>query len=236
MNFKFIEKSVIVIPFVYSGYRLEGAEKVRFRCLFKNAEGDFPYTLDLEEDNKETDDADGKYTITLDMSKYDILPGRYAFDLSLVLESGSFVTLKSKTGCHIDVVPEVEGLYKPNGDIYFGADYIVEVGVTDGLRYFKKSSGDAECWGIIQLTAEKVNVLSIGLTEIIATFAAPALFTNCDCIHVSPYHYYNIGGRALYRSGTNNLEMSAILLSSSVPDFTVGDTLFMNITIKGRWK
>ncbi len=144
MNFAFTEKTLIVIPFIYKGYRLEGTERVRFRCLFKNPGGDFPYTLDMEEDNKGSENEDGYYTVTLDMSKYDILPGRYPFDLSLVLESGSLITLKSQSECFVDIIREAEGLYKPNGAIYFGADYYCDVGESEGWDYEKRASGCLE--------------------------------------------------------------------------------------------
>lgn len=112
LNYEFIENSVIMIPFVYKGYRLEGDEKIRFRCLFKTKEGDFSYVLDMTEDNVNEAGKDGRFTITLDMGKHGIIPGRYTFDLSLVLESGSTVTIKPQTECYIDVVPGVKGTEK----------------------------------------------------------------------------------------------------------------------------
>ncbi len=159
MDFEFIENSVVIIPFVYKGYRLGKNEKMRFRCLFKNTEGDFPYTSELEEDNKLISGTDGKYTITFDMGRYGILPGRYEFDLSLVLESGSLVTVKSKDGCCINVVPAAEGLYKPNGEVFFGADFIVEEGSDELWHWRKYNSGAAECWGAVNhLLTEEVAV------------------------------------------------------------------------------
>ena len=146
MNFEISENTVLAVPFIYKGRRLEENERVRFRCMFRNHEGDFPYVLDMEEDNKGESGPDGKFTISLDTSKYGIRPGRYSFDLSLVLESGSIITLMRKSDCQIKITATEDGLEKPNGDIFFGADFIVEEGIKDGWTYRKWNSGVAECW------------------------------------------------------------------------------------------
>lgn len=189
MNFEFTENTVIKIPLTYRGYRLESGERVRFRCLFKNGEGDFPYTADIEEDNKGQTGDDGKYTVTLDMSRYGISPGRYAFDLSLVLESGSLVTIKTKDECCIDIVPASEGLDKPNGEIFFGADYIVEQG-TDGIWTYRKwASGIAECWGVNTIkfnTAMSSNGNYAVTGEMITVTLPDNLFNKSPVISLTP--------------------------------------------------
>lgn len=100
-----MENTMIIIPFILKGYRLEAGEKVRFRCLFKTANGDLPYVLYLAEDNMGADGSGGHYTVTLDTKAKGILPGRYRFSLELVLGSGSSVTLKRISETGIDIIP-----------------------------------------------------------------------------------------------------------------------------------
>ena len=105
MKHKFVENSLIVIPFLYKGYRLSGNEKIRFRCLFKRKDGDFPYTLCMEEDNKRALGNDGHFTVTVDTRTKGIVPGRYRYSLELVLESGATLTLKTPGETEIDIIP-----------------------------------------------------------------------------------------------------------------------------------
>lgn len=237
MNFKFIENSVIVIPFIYKGYRLEGSEKVRFRCLFRNTEGDFPYTLDMEEDNKGADDADGHYTITLDMGKYDILPGRYAFDLNLVLESGSLVTIKSKSECHIDIVTEAEGHYKPNGELYFGDDYVIAEGNSGLWTYRKWASGIAECWGSVTLgeeTAHGLTVDSVWKVSSDQNLAFPQGLFSTKPIVTGVVYAPQAKGLLLRVSGTD--KNSAYFRTMGMEtDFPNKGTI-VDISAKGKWK
>ncbi len=104
MYFRFIEKSLIIVPFTLKGYRLEDGEKIRFRCLFKTQSGDFPYECLLEEDNKGKEGKDGHYTVTLDTEKRKIYPGRYGYTIELILVSGTSITLLTQPEAVIDVV------------------------------------------------------------------------------------------------------------------------------------
>lgn len=238
MNFDFTENTVIVIPLIFRGYRLEGAEKVRFRCLFKNSDGDFPYTLDIEEDNKGEDGEDGKYTVTLDMGRYGIIPGRYDFDLSLVLESGSLVTIMPKNDNHINVIPETDALYKPNGEMFFGADYDVESGKTGEWNYRKKVSGIAECWGKVSFFVETISDLSGKgvMTNAVGYLPLPPeLFKSAECvicIPVSPRHTVN-------STSVISSKSAEIILNCGVEnefDIKSGDEVEINCFVGGYWK
>ena len=105
MKHEFLENSLIIIPFVYRGYRLSDGEKLRFRCLFKRKDGEYPYTQCIEEDNKRAPGPDGKYTVTIDTSKKGIVPGRYNYSIELVLESGTTISLKTPSQSEINIVP-----------------------------------------------------------------------------------------------------------------------------------
>lgn len=236
MDFEFIENSVVIIPFVYKGYRLEKNEKMRFRCLFRNAEGDFPYTLDMDEDNKLISGSDGKYTITFDMGRYGILSGRYEFDLSLVLESGSLVTVKSKDGCCINVVPAAEGLYKPNGEIFFGADFIVEEGTTDIWHWRKYNSGVAECWGTVNHVLEE-EVEAGGNFEFICSLPFAFSKRPLSFIHAAQMAYQIKKSYTLTApevdSKRNLVIYSQLESGQKIP---VESTASFRIIVKGEWK
>lgn len=109
MFYEFFEKSMIIIPFILKDYRLEEGEKLRFRCTFKTPDGDYPYVMCFEEDNKGADGSDGYYTMSLDMKNRNILPGRYLFSLELVFASGSSVGLTGQNEAVIEIIPEING-------------------------------------------------------------------------------------------------------------------------------
>lgn len=239
MNFKFTENSVISIPLTYKGYRLEGEEKLRFRCLFKNAEGDFPYTLDVTEDNKGESGEDGKYTISFDMSRYAILPGRYAFDLSLVLESGSLVTVKTKDECRIEVISQVESLAKANGEVYFGADFIVEEGIIDGWNYRKWNSGIAESWGKATITLNAKDaydwISGIGIYCASGYGSLPSgVFCSVDSIVAMPSTYEEVAISARVTAGLNI--QGSLFGKGSVAALGMGDSFSFSCEARGRWK
>ena len=110
MYFRFVEKSLIIIPFTLKGYRLEDGERIRFRCLFKTPSGDLPYECLIEEDNKGKEGKDGYYTVTLDTAAKKIFPGRYGYTIELILASKTAITLLKKPEAVIDIVlPKTEG-------------------------------------------------------------------------------------------------------------------------------
>ena len=191
----------------------------------------------MEEDNKGADDADGHYTITLDMGKYDILPGRYAFDLNLVLESGSLVTIKSKSECHIDIVTEAEGHYKPNGELYFGDDFVIAEGNSGLWTYRKWHSGISECWGSFTLGALTGSLISSGSiwhTSDQQTIAFPAgLFSSVPLIHgeVLQPSAKCVNVRFV-RPDRNNVYFR---LSGTSTDFPNTGAV-VNLSAKGKWK
>ena len=109
LHYRFNENSLIIIPFTLKGYRLEGDEKVKFSCVFMNDKGEFPYVIDLEEDNKGIEGKDGYYTVTIDSAAKSILPGRYGYTIELVLDSGTVITLLSEDEAVIDIVVPKKG-------------------------------------------------------------------------------------------------------------------------------
>lgn len=239
MNFEFTENTVINIPLTYKGYRLDEGEKVRFRCCFKNYEGDFPYTLDMEEDNKGEAGSDGKFTVTLDMGRYGISPGRYDFDLSLVLESGSLITLMSKNDNHINITPAAEGLDKPNGEVFFGADFIVEEGKIGKWNYLKRNSGYAECWGTVtyELSKDVYKLDSNGAHSVASgILALPAqLFAEIDAINVSPLYYYQTGASAKMKT-KSSVEVNLFCGTNNMSSMKAGAQVDVSCVVKGKWK
>lgn len=107
MKHDFNENSLIIIPFTYKGYRLQKGEKVRIKCTFKTAQGDLPYVLCMEEDNKGSQETDGHYTFTLDTATKGILPGRYRYSIELILASGRVVTMKNARETEINIIAGV---------------------------------------------------------------------------------------------------------------------------------
>lgn len=246
MNFEFTENTVINIPLTYKGYRLEDGEKVRFRCCFKNYEGDFPYTLDMEEDNKGESGSDGKFTVTLDMGRYSISPGRYDFDLSLVLESGSLITLMSKNDNHINVIPIAEGLDKPNGEVFFGADFIVEEGQAEGFRclwnYRKMNSGLIECWAHAEFElGKKPYDVGGGIRNAGGYIYCPVgLVTELTHVSVTPVHYWQTGASASIpgpdEKGRHRIMCSIFTPTTNFDDLKAKDIVDVYFEAKGRWK
>lgn len=105
MKNDFNENTMIVIPFIYKGYRLSDGEKVRFRCMFKRKDGDLLCEHNIIEDNSKDTGPDGRYTITIDTTEMGILPGRYHYSLDLVLPSGVMLTIKTCDETEINIVP-----------------------------------------------------------------------------------------------------------------------------------
>ena len=233
MNFEISENTVLAVPFILKGRRLEENERVRFRCMFRNHEGDFPYVLDMEEDNKGENGPDGKFTISLDTSKYGIRPGRYSFDLSLVLESGSLITLMRKSDCQIKINATEDGLEKPNGDVFFGADFIVEEGTKDGWTYRKWNSGIAECWKSVSVTysaamASNSNYASCTLEN--AIVYPENLFVDVPIVSLVPF-----GAGCPTLTGVSPTKTSVGVLIKTEWAVTDG-SIWIHIQGVGRWK
>ena len=199
--------------------------------MFKNTEGDFPYVLDMKEDNEGESGEDGKFTISLDMAKYEIRPGRYNFDLNLVLGSGSLIPLANKKDCQIDVTPaDIEG--EPNGEVFFGADYPVEVGDKDGWHYKKWASGDVECW-----RKKTSNTLcEWDSNSVVGSVQLPFDFVGTIYPFCSGYQE-GVSSSAINMVSVDgsNKNVSAYM-SISKNQYDQGKYCRFNFLVKGRWK
>lgn len=117
------------------------------------------------------------------------------------------------------------------------ADFVVERGTTQKNCYYRKwNSGTVECWGVVAVNISSISRISDVISSALCTYSVPSVIKSIQTILATPVHYHSIGVRALFYSNTSEMTFSVYGLTSEMSSMAQGDTLRINICIKGSWK